>query len=122
MVVQAPPKKVGFFFWWGEGGIQEESPEGRRGLGPHGGDPEVNSSQTLLGQSGGDVLGQGRELRRIRHVEAPGGGQMAVPLALRGQRARQARGLDDDLSPVVHPGPGLVTEHQPVALDLTGAE
>lgn len=47
---------------------------------------------------------------------------MAVPLALRGQRAGQARGLDDDLGPVVHPGHGLVAEHQLLALDLTGAE
>lgn len=45
---------------------------------------------------------------------------MAVPVALRGLRARQARGLDDDIGSVVHSRLGLVAECQPVALDLTG--
>ena len=45
---------------------------------------------------------------------------MAVPVALRRHRARQARRLDDDLGSVVHSRLGVVAERQPVALDLTG--
>lgn len=45
---------------------------------------------------------------------------MAVPVALRGLRAGQARGLDDDIGSVVHSRLGVVAEHQPVALNLTG--
>lgn len=45
---------------------------------------------------------------------------MAVPVALRGHRAGQARGLDDDIGSVVHSRFGVVAERQPVALDLTG--
>lgn len=45
---------------------------------------------------------------------------MAVPVALRGRRAGQARRLDDDIGSVVHSRLGVVAEHQPVALDLTG--
>lgn len=45
---------------------------------------------------------------------------MAVPVVLRGHRAGQARGLDDNIGTVVHTRLGVVAEHQPVALDLTG--
>lgn len=83
--------------------------------------PEINCSQTLLGQSGGHILSQGWQLRWIRDVEAPGGRQVAVPVALRGLWAGQARGLDDNISSVVHSRLGVVAERQPVALDLTGS-
>lgn len=46
---------------------------------------------------------------------------MAVPVALRRNRARQAGRLDDDLGSVVHSRLGVVAERQPVALDLTEA-
>lgn len=46
---------------------------------------------------------------------------MALPEAVRGHGARQARGLDDNLGPVVHARLGRVAEHHLVALDLEEA-
>lgn len=72
----------------------------------------------MLGQGGGDILGQRGKLGRLQQVDAAGGGQ-----ARGGASRLDAGGVgDDDFRAVVHPGFGRFPETQLVALDLASRE
>lgn len=68
------------------------------------------ASQALLGQRGGDLVGQRGQLRGVGHVDAAGGRHGAELMGGVFQR--------DDLGAVVGAGLGRLTEGQFVALDL----
>lgn len=69
-------------------------------------------SQALLGQGGGDLVGERGQLRRIRHVDAAGGGHVAE-----GTGRAAVRGLADDLRSVVGASSGLLAEGELMRLD-----
>lgn len=80
-----------------------EAESGQPGVG--GGD-----SQALLGQGGGDLVGQRGQLRRVGHVDAA-----------RGRHGAELMGgvfQGDDLGAVVGAGLGRLAEGQFVALNL----
>lgn len=68
------------------------------------------ASQALLGQGGGDLVGQRGQLRRVGHVDAAGGRHGAELVGGVFQR--------DDLGAVVGAGLGRLAEAQFVALNL----
>lgn len=68
------------------------------------------ASQALLGQGGGDLVGQRGQLRRVGHVDAAGGRHGAELMGGVFQR--------DDLGAVVGAGLGRLAEGQFVALNL----
>lgn len=68
------------------------------------------ASQALLGQGGGDLVGQRGQLRRVGHVDAAGGRHGAELMGGVFQR--------DDLGAVVGAGLGRLAEAQFVALNL----
>lgn len=83
--------------------VEVEAESGQLGVG--GGD-----SQALLGQGGGDLVGQRGQLRRVGHVDAARGRHGAELMGGVFQR--------DDLGAVVGAGLGRLAEGQFVALNL----
>lgn len=73
-------------------------------------------SQALLSECGSDVLGQGCKLRGLEQVDASGRGDVAEPPG--GCHAGPARGLRDDLGPMVHTGLRVLSEVQLLAVNL----
>lgn len=73
-------------------------------------------SQALLSECGSDILSQSGELRGLKQVDASGRGDIAESSWR--CHAGPARGLCNDLSPMVHTGLRMLSEVQLLAVDL----
>lgn len=76
-------------------------------------------SQALLSERCSDIFGQSGELRGFEQVDASRRGDVAESSG--GRHAGSARGLRNDLSPVVHTGLSMLSEVQFLAVNLLKA-
>lgn len=73
-------------------------------------------SQALLSECSSDILGQSGKLRGFEQVDASRRGDVAESSG--GGHAGSARGLRNDLSPMVHTGLSMLSEVQLLAVNL----